>query len=442
MKKNVFVVGYDDFHRKLLETVQDAERYNFLPLIDASEIVNPVDCRISEVLLSAKRILDGFDGSIDAIIGHWDFPTSTILPILREHCGLPGPSLETVLRCEHKYWSRVEQRKVIPEHVPRFASFDPFAENPRGQIDLDYPFWVKPVKAHSSFLGFKVADDAEFAHAIDEFRAHLKIMALPFNEILERADVPLEIAEVDGWHCIAEEIISADMQCTVEGYALNGTVRGYGYIDSERAGRHGSTFVRYHYPSRLPEAVHGRIEEIARAFLHSIEFDMSPFNMEFFHDEETGRLSLVEVNPRISKSHCPIFHLVDGASHHQIAVRTALGEEPDYPFREGDFPHAAKFMMRHLGADAFVRHVPQPLEFDRLHADFPELRMNLHVREGLRLSDMALQEPYSYELADIFLGGESMEDVQERYERLCAMMPIDLKPLSAESLEEHRAAVS
>jgi hypothetical protein len=440
MKKNVFVVGYDEFHRKLLETVQDADRYNFLPLLDASEIVNPVDCRIAEVLLSAKRTLDGFDGSVDAIIGHWDFPTSSILPILREHRGLPGPSLETVLRCEHKYWSRIEQQEVIPEHVPRFVAFNPFAQRPREQIDLDYPFWIKPVVAHSSYLGFKVQDDRDFDHAIDEIRRKIEVVALPCNEILEQADLPREIAEIDGWHCVAEEIITADCQATVEGYAFNGEVRGYGYLDSERAGRHRSTFVRYHYPSRLPEAVHARMEEIARAFLHSIDFDTGPFNMEFFYDEDSGRLSLVEVNSRISKSHCPLFLFVDGVSHHQVAIKLALCEEPEFPFRQGAFPHAAKFMMRHLGADAYVEHAPRPQELDRLRAHFPEFMINLHVREGLRLSDLALQEPYSYELADIFLGGESVGDVQQRYKRLREMMPIALKALSAESLQEHQAA--
>jgi hypothetical protein len=187
MKKNIFVVGLDEFHLKLLETVRNAERYDFLPLLRSTEIVNPVDCDINLALEKAHRILDIFPGQIDAIIGHWDFPTSTLLPILRQQYGLPGPSLETVLRCEHKYWSRLKQQKVIRNHVPRFAAFNPFAERPRHQIDLDYPFWIKPVKAHSSFLGFRIDNDADFAHAIDEIREKIRCVALPFNQILDHA---------------------------------------------------------------------------------------------------------------------------------------------------------------------------------------------------------------------------------------------------------------
>lgn len=434
MRNNVFVIGLDDFHRELLETVEDADRIRFHPLLTAEEIANPVDCRIDEVLHRTKRILDGFDGTVDAIIGHWDFPTSTILPILVQYCGLPGPSLETVLRCEHKYWSRLEQRKSVPGHIPDFFAFAPFSERPREQIGLDYPFWIKPIKAHSSYLSFKVRNDVDFELALAKIRQGIAIVARPFNEILQLASLPCEIAEVDGWHCIAEEDIASGFQCTVEGYAFNGAVHGYGYVDSDRAGHHSSTFVGYHYPSRLPAEVHARMEAIARAFLLSIGYDGSPFNMEFFYDRETERLSLVEVNTRISKSHCPLFYLVDGASHHQVAVQLALGEEPNFPSRRGAWAHAAKFMLRHLGADARIRRLPRPQEMDRLYEAFPELRLKLLASEGARLSDLALQEPYSYELAEIFLGGRSESDLRDRYDRLCALMPFELEPSRGEAL--------
>ncbi|MEX2374829.1 MAG: D-alanine--D-alanine ligase, partial [Dehalococcoidia bacterium] len=369
---------------------------------------------------------------------HWDFPTSTILPILRAHCGLPGPSLETVLKCEHKYWSRLEQQKVIPDHIPRFAAVNPFAENPRDGIEFDYPFWIKPVRAHSSFLGFKIDNDADFEHAMEEARQKIGIVALPFDEILQMASLPLEIEEVDGWHCIAEEMISADAQATIEGYVFNGEVRGYGFIDSARGGRHGSTFSSYHYPSELPQSLHQRMEEVSRTFLSSIGYDGSPFNIEYFHDEKSDRLSLLEVNTRISKSHCPLFALVDGASHHQVAIKVALGEEPEMPFRKGDFPHAAKFMMRHMGADGYVQRLPDAKELERIQAEFPELRLQMIVEENLKLSDLPMQEPYSYELANVFLGGNDLTELKERYKRFQEHMPIEIKPLDSEPEEVTR----
>ena len=47
--------------------------------------------------------------------------------MLSERYGTRSTSLESVVKCEHKYWSRLEQQKVIDEH-PRFGRVDLEAE--------------------------------------------------------------------------------------------------------------------------------------------------------------------------------------------------------------------------------------------------------------------------------------------------------------------------
>ena len=84
-----------------------------------------VRCRCPTLLDKAQGVLDAFDGRIDAIVGYWDFPVSTLIPILSERYGTRSTSLESVVKCEHKYWSRLEQQKVTDRH-PRF-----------GRVDLD-----------------------------------------------------------------------------------------------------------------------------------------------------------------------------------------------------------------------------------------------------------------------------------------------------------------
>lgn len=74
------------------------------------------------MLKKAEEPLRQFSGSIDAIISYWDFPGDTMVPILCEKFGLPSPSLEDILKCGHKYWARLEQQKIIPEHIPRFCA--------------------------------------------------------------------------------------------------------------------------------------------------------------------------------------------------------------------------------------------------------------------------------------------------------------------------------
>ncbi len=62
----------------------------------------------------------------------------------------------------------------MPEVVPKFCGIDPFADDPLSQVTLDYPFWLKPVKAFSSHLGFKIETSAQFEEAIKEIRAGIR----------------------------------------------------------------------------------------------------------------------------------------------------------------------------------------------------------------------------------------------------------------------------
>lgn len=73
--------------------------YRFHGLLSVPELQS-TEIDAAELIDKAQRQLDAFDGSIDAIVGYWDFPVSTMLPILRARYGLPGPSLESVLKCE------------------------------------------------------------------------------------------------------------------------------------------------------------------------------------------------------------------------------------------------------------------------------------------------------------------------------------------------------
>jgi biotin carboxylase len=319
---NVFVVGLDSFNLELLQLLPSNENYAFKALLSYEEAVfrNGGEIDFPGILEMAEKPLAAASDSVDAIIGYWDFPTCSLVPILRQKQRLPGPRLEAVAACEHKYWSRMVQQSAIPEYVPRFCAVDPFDTDPLSQIDMPYPFWIKPIKAHSSYLGFKIHDRTEFDVAIEAIRANIEHFAVPFDTFLSMVNVPANIANVRGRYCIAEEIISSAHQCTLEGYVFQGDVTVYGVVDSIREGKHHSCFSRYQYPSQIPQPVQNRMIEAAQQFLQYIGYSNATFNMEFFWEPSTNTIRLLEVNPRISKSHSPLFYLVDGAAHQKIDI--------------------------------------------------------------------------------------------------------------------------
>ncbi|PWG65416.1 ATP-grasp domain-containing protein [Spiribacter halobius] len=421
-ERNIFVIGLDDFHRRLLQTVRGAEHYRFHGLIPYDRIVNPESYPLEDLLHDAQRELDRFPGTVDAIIGHWDFPTTSLLPLLQAHAGLPGPSLEAVLRCENKYWTRAEQAEATPDATPPFALVDPQDDAVLDDPPLPYPFWLKPVVAFSSTLGFRIDDRGDLRHALARIRPAIGRFAEPFDALLQRARLGARRASLAGGYCIAEGIIGG-RGCTLEGYVLDGEPHIYAVIDSLR-GPNGVSFVGYHYPSELPERVSERMKETTRRIIRHIGLEHSPFNIEFFWDEANDDIKLLEINPRISKSHSPLFELVDGASHHEVAIDVALGRRPEFPRSEGEYRYAAKFMPRVYG-DAEVTRVPKEDDVARLRRRFPDAQLAIHVREGQRLSELPDQDSYSFEIGEIFLGGDSRDELTERFHE--AMRLLDFR---------------
>lgn len=426
-KRHIFVIGLDEANRRQLATVRGAEGYAFHGLIPFEKIVSPREYPMQELMDEAIATLDDFQDSIDAIIAHWDFPISMMLPLLRERYDLPGPSLRSVVQAEHKYWSRLTQRDTVPEVVRNFAAVDPFADDPIARVKsagLDFPFWIKPVKAHSSYLGFHIHDQEEFDRALPIIRERIGRLKEPLDYFLDRIELPPEVVGVDGGWCIAEELISKGHQCTLEGYVHRGDVVVYGVIDSLREEAVRSVLSRYRYPSRLPESVQSRMIDATRRLLEASELDDSPFNIEFYWDDERDTLCLLEINPRISKSHCPLFELVAGASHHEVLIDLALGRRPEFPRQEGRYPVATKWMLRRQ-QDAFVRRVPRPDEVREVERAVPGCRIVVEAREGQRLSELEDQDSYTYEYASVFIGGEDEEDIRKREQRVEEMLPFE-----------------
>jgi len=422
MAFNVFVIGLDSLVEAQLRDIPNASLYRIHPLLSPGEVASAPQYDMAALLDRAEQILGESPGPVDAIVSCWDFPSSLMAIELRKKRGQPSPTLESALQCEHKYWSRVVQARVMPELVPRFRAFDPFAEDPLSRIDLDYPFWIKPVKSFSSLLGFRIDKAADFHRAIPRIRREIGRLGRPFDFFLDRADMPGEIRAVDGYHCIAESIISRGRQCTLEGYVQRGQIAIYGTVDSVRDSRHRSCFVRYEYPSQLPDRVQRRMVGATERIIEAIGLDDSPFNIEFYYDRVGDRIQLLEINTRISRSHTPLFLLVDGASHLKVMLDVALGRPVRVPHRQGRYRFAAKFMLRRF-EDAVVDRVPDSAEIDALLARFPGSMFELGVRAGTQLSSLLNQDAYSFEIADLFLGADSRRQLMSDYRQSLEMLP-------------------
>jgi biotin carboxylase len=429
LRRNVFVLGLDDFQRGELETITNARHLVFHQLLAPEVVTRPDEHGFNELLAAARGQLESFDGPVDAIIAHWDFPSSVLQPMLCREFGLPAASLESVIACEHKHWSRIEQQASVPEVVPTFAGFDPFDDDALAGIDLEYPFWIKPVKSHSSQLGFKIEGPEDFHAAIPAIREGIGAAGDPFNEVLAVTPLPDFVAADSGTTCLAEQIVSG-AQATVEGTMFQGEFGVHGVFDSPKDERTGH-FARYEYPAAsLPEEVQRRMIDVCERYLRHIGYDDACWNIEFMWDEDTDQLWLVEVNTRISQSHSDLFAKVDGMSNHEVAVAVALGAPPWMPSQRGNFEVAAKcFLWTEEMTDGVVRRVPSQNEIARVVDRFPETHVQVEVEVGDRLSELRDQSSYRYDLGFLFLGAQHRDDIVRNYEICRKMLPFEIEPV-------------
>lgn len=412
MVTDVFVLGLDELNLETLRDLPHLSQYRFHGLLTVEELTQADEIDLGALLEKAGQQLEAFDGTVDAIIGYWDFPVSSMVPILCERFGLPTTSLRAVTACEHKYWSRLEQQQVTDAH-PAFGIVDleSASEPPE---DVGFPMWLKPVKSFSSDLAFLVHDRSEFDQAVEQIRAGIGRIGAPFDALLDMLELPDEISRIGGQACLAEAAVDG-RQLTVEGYVHEGKVCVQGVIDSIDY-ENSSSFLRYEYPSRAPAEVTERLTDVTERVITRVGLDHSTFNIEYFWNTDTGDINILEVNPRLSQSHARLFEAVDGVPNHQCMVRLALGQNPDLPYREGEYRVAGKWFLRRF-SDGVVRRVPTAEEIDRITADIPGIAVQIIPGQGDRLADLSGQDSYSYELADIFVGADTRQELIDKYER-------------------------
>ena len=426
MHRNIFVIALDEFNLETMKGLPEYRRYQFHSLLPKGDVLKAESYDYEELVAAANAELRAFDDTVDGVVTWWDFPSSGLAPVLSEHWDLYGPSLRSVVVLEHKYWSRVAQRAVASEHVPAFAAFDPFDEDALEQVTnrgVYYPFWLKPVKSVGSYLGFRIDGPDDWEPAITTMREEIAQFGDPFDQALARVEMPPDVEALGGVACLAEGII-AGRQCTLEGFVSHGEPHVYGTVDSLRLPGV-STFRCYHYPSQLPTPIQRRMEQIAKDVVVHAGLDHCCFNAEFFYDEEQGQIWILEINTRLSQSHCELFAKVDGVSSQRAMLSLSQGRMPRMLHREGDFEVAGKYFLRTF-EDGVVRSAPTEQDIAAVKERFPGTRIEIDPEPGTRLSDMAVQETYSFELGRVFIGADDHEQLDERFEQIEAMLPFEI----------------
>jgi ATP-grasp domain len=345
---------------------------------------------------------DGIFGSSDA--------TGHLASILAEAAGLPGPGREAFMRCHDKLASREIQARTVPEATPAFAAVD--LDDSDARPPLPFPFFMKPIAAHLSQLAYQVHDEAEFAGVVAHARREIDAITAHDRALEGRQFRTL----------IAEELLEGSL-VTFEGWMQGGRVTPVGVTDAVMH-PNGISFLRFEYPSRLPEGPQRAMAGIAERLMPALGFGDSTFNIEFFVRPD-GRPMIVEVNGRMASQFAPLVAAVHGVSTYELQLDLCTGRTPDLPPARGDVM-AASFVLRTY-ADAVVRSVPDPTT---VLERYPHAHVEVLVRPGHRLSDYD-DDTLSHRLAVVALAARDRASLLARFAEAVNLLPFVLEAVPA-----------
>lgn len=376
----------DYFDRQLAAaSSSDASRLDILPLVEAM----------------FERYRERGIGGVTSAVG---YPGMPVASILAERLGLTRVPVERVLRCEHKYYSRVAQGSLVPSATPAFQLVPPEGLD-EDSLRLPFPLFLKPVKSCFSINAQKVGSLAELRRVAAKGLLPEGFLR-PFNDLL-RAYTDYEF---DASHLLAETLLEG-VQVSLEGYAFAGRVHTLGIVDALMFPGTIS-FERFVYPSRLPAEVQARMERIAETFIGGIGYTNALFNMELIYNPATEDIHIIEVNPKIASQFPDLFEKVDGTSSYAPLLQVALGEEPAFPRRRGEFKLAASCVLRTF-EDRRVLRVPSAEQLAELARACPDARVEVSVAEGQLLSEI-MQDGKSFRYGLVNIGANSPEELDAK----------------------------
>lgn len=331
--------------------------------------------------------------------------------LLAERMGWPGTPVNAVLACQHKLYARDVLDRVCPEANTPYQRLDA-AYGEDVPANLTFPLFVKPVKAAFSVLARVVNSQAELQQHT-RFGAWelwvIRHLVEPFERVMRQ-----RLPSAGTAHSLMlERPVDAPQHC-LDGYVYQGQVHRLGVVDVDMYPGT-QAFMRWDYPSRLSTSVQDQATEVAAAFLKEVGFTHGLFNMEFFHDPATGKLTVIEFNPRLASQFSDLYQRVSGLQLHGMVMALAHGQDPaSVPRLAPTAGAAASFVYRHFDAQRRV-HLPSKVQTQVFHQAYPDALLFVFGKSaGAIARDYKWLGSYRYGI--VHLGGADAQDLRRRCE--------------------------
>ena len=353
------------------------------------------------------------------VVSHHEQFGALAAALVAEELGLPGTPVLAVLAAQHKLYARQVLQTVAPEANLAFA---PLQSEYGGSIPagIHYPAFVKPLKAAFSVLARSVANHAEL-HAHTRFGRRelwvIRRLVEPFERVLQER---LPSAGTAHRMLLEEPLPKNTPQFNLDGYVSNGQARAIGVVDAVMYPG-SQAFMRWQFPSRLGADIQARALDVASRFLRAIGFTHGCFNMEFFYDETSGRLAVIEFNPRLASQFSDLYQRVLGLDVHALSLALAMGEDPAQLACKVPTAGAAASLVYRTFPGQAVPHMPSPQQEAHFAHAYPDALLFAYPRQGRELA-RDYKWLGSWRHGIVHLGGRDEQHLRDRVLQASALL--------------------
>ncbi len=331
---------------------------------------------------------------IDAIFYSCDV-ADLVAAALCEEFGFPGPSVESVFLCLHKYYSR--RCESSPIRCDYIGLYD---DNPRVS---EYPCYLKPPWLNLGILGFKLDSATDLQRALrvarQEYPAWSPLYYPFFRHYIDLQKYPLAVQDI----MLVEEFVEGK-QVTVEGWVYQKQAYLWAITDTNTYA--GTRVIdNFSLPSRQPTHIQAQLAKSAIEAIGTVGLDNGFFNIEFWcHDDS---VTLTELNGRAATCFYNLYRDCLGVSIYEAGLLLACGRNPTMPVAGSDVV-GGQFNFVTFDEDW----AENLLDLERARS-IPQL--TLYVSEGEWVKPVS---EFGFVLAQIDLCGRSYEEIREKVNRL------------------------
>lgn len=100
-KQNLFVLGAEPFNMERLTHLPAAEYCDFHSGLDLADIRHIDEFDMEAIIEKSFAQIESAGVPVDGVVAYYDFPASTLVPIVAQRFGLRGPTVRSVMKCEN-----------------------------------------------------------------------------------------------------------------------------------------------------------------------------------------------------------------------------------------------------------------------------------------------------------------------------------------------------